>query len=74
MGHFQRGYGLFARHRRKRVEELVEAVIPLEVIDQIPEWHSVPTNTGVPPRISGSLWITATLVGTCHLRSDLTMG
>lgn len=40
MGDFQRGNGLLARHRRKRVKELVEAVIPLEVIDQIPERHS----------------------------------
>jgi hypothetical protein len=39
---FQRRDGLLTRHRRKRIEEFVEAVIAFEVIDQIPKGHTRP--------------------------------
>ena len=52
---FQARNGLLPRHGWKRIEEFVEAVVAFEIVDQIPEGTRVPANTGVPPRISGSL-------------------
>ena len=55
---FQCRYGLLARDAREIVEELVETVIPFEVTIRFRNGTRVPTKTGVPPRISGSLWTT----------------
>ncbi len=52
---FQRGNCLFPTHTGKAAQELVNGVASLEVIVQDFKGTRVPTNTGVPPRISGSL-------------------
>jgi hypothetical protein len=62
MGGFECGDDLLARHRWKGVEKLVDAVAPFEVVDQVAQGTRAPTNTGVPPKISGSLWIIAVAV------------
>jgi hypothetical protein len=38
----QRGDGLLPGHGRKRVQKLVEAVVPLEIIDEVPERNPRP--------------------------------
>ena len=48
---FERGNGLAARDRWKLAEELVQGVATLQVVEE----RLVPTNTGVPLKISGSL-------------------
>ena len=40
MSGLQRGHGLSPRDRRKRIEKLVEAVVPFEVVNQVPERHA----------------------------------
>jgi hypothetical protein len=40
VGNFQSSDDLLARDSRKCVEELVEAVIPFEIVDEVPEWHT----------------------------------
>ena len=40
MSDFERGNCLLARDGRKCVQELLETVIPFQVVDQVPEWYS----------------------------------
>ena len=52
---FQRRNRLLAAHGWKAVEELVQRIPGLEMIVKRFSGTRVPTNTGVPPSISGSL-------------------
>src|SRR5438034_1373695 len=47
---FQCRYGLLARDAREIVEELVETVIPFEVIDQVPQRHPRADEDRCPPQ------------------------
>ena len=58
LGQLQSGDGLFAAHAGEVIEEYVEWIHPPRDSRGGHEWARVPTNTGVPPRISGSLWTT----------------
>ena len=48
---------------RKRVEELVEAVVPFEVVDQVAEGDPSPDKHG---RAAENLWITVNIVRERH--------
>ena len=50
--------GLFASNGRKLPEKLVQRVTTLDVVKERLDGDAVPTNTGVPLRISGSLCTT----------------
>src|SRR5437868_15115982 len=47
---FQCRYGLLARDAREIIEELVERVIPFEVIDQVPQRHPRADEDRCPPQ------------------------
>jgi hypothetical protein len=53
MSGLQRSDGLLARHAWKGIEELVEAVIPLEIIDEIAKWYPRPDEHGCAAEDSG---------------------
>jgi hypothetical protein len=55
MSGLQGGNGLLAGNARKGVQEFVEAVISLEVVDEIAKWDARPDEHGRPaedPRIA----------------------
>jgi hypothetical protein len=54
----EHGDHLFTSDARKVVQEIVQRVSAFQVIDQVLDRHSRSRETGVPPRISGSLRIT----------------
>jgi len=55
MRRFERGNRLLSRHRWKRVQEFVEAVIAREIVDQVPGGNAGADENGGTPRMSGSL-------------------
>ena len=63
MGRFKSRYHLFTRNTGERIQEFVEAVIARQVVNQISEGHTSTDETGVPPRMSGSLWTTDKALG-----------
>lgn len=52
---FQRGDRLFACHGRECFEELFQRISGFEVNKETLHGNLVPTKTGVPPMISGSV-------------------
>ena len=50
---FQSGNRLFSRHRWKSVQELVEAVIARQIVDEVPEWHAGADENGRAPQDLG---------------------
>jgi len=50
VGRFEGGNSLFPRYRGERIQELVEAVVPLQVVDEISKRHPRPDEDGRPPK------------------------
>jgi hypothetical protein len=63
---FQRGNGLLSGDAGKRVEELVEAVVPFEIVNQVAEGDPRPDKHG---STAENLWVTVNdAPGVRHVR------